>query len=70
MNVGVGLHVYHSTRSNKSDLNVSISYDKVFDIMEDIVVNVIEKSKEHDDVFAPSSFVNIEPTFFANANTD
>ena len=36
-NVGVGLYLYHSTRSKKlvkflSDLNVSISYDKIIDI--------------------------------------
>ena len=75
LNVSVGLHVYHSTRSNKivkflSDLNVSISYDKVIDIKKDIVANKMKKSKEHDGVFKPLPLVNNEPMFFANGNTD
>ena len=37
LNFGVGLYLYHSARSKKlvrflSDLNVSISYDKIIDI--------------------------------------
>ena len=67
LNVGIGLHVYHSTRSRKlvkflSGLNISRSYDKVIDIKKDIAATIIEKSKEHDGVFVPSSLVKNEPT--------
>ena len=46
LNVGVGLYVYQSTRSKKvvkllSDLNVSISYDKVIDTKKGIAANTI-----------------------------
>ena len=75
MNVGVGLYVYHSARSKKlvnflSDLNVSISYDKVIDIKKDIAANIMEKSKEVDGVFVSSSLVKNWPTCFAIDNTD
>ena len=57
----------HSTRSRKlvkflSGLNISRSCDKVIDIKKDIAANIIEKSKEHDCVFVPSSLVKNEPT--------
>ena len=73
--VGVGLYVYHSARSKKlvkflSDLNVSISYDKVIDIKKDIAANIIEKSKEHDNVFVPLSLVNSEPMIFVIDKAD
>ena len=75
LNVGVGLYVNLSTRTNKlvkflSDFNVSISYDKVIHIKKDIAAIIIEKSKEHDGAFVPLSLVNNEPTFFAIDNTD
>ena len=65
--------MYHFTRSKKlvkclSDLNVSISYDKVVDVRKDIALNIIEKSKGHDGVFVTSSFVNIEPRLTAIDN--
>ena len=74
MNVGVGLYVYYSVRSNKlvkflSDLNENLSYDKVIDIKKDVAANIIEKSKKHDGVFVPSSFLNNEPTLFVIDST-
>ena len=73
--MGVGLYVYHSARSKKlakflSDLNVSISYDKVIDIKKAIAANIIEKSKEHDNVFVPLSLVNSEPIIFVIDKAD
>ena len=75
LNVSIGLYVYHSTRSKKLikfllDLNVSISYHKIIDIKKNIAANIIEKSKENDGVFVPSSLVNNEPALFAIDNTD
>ena len=74
MNVGVGLYVYYSVRSNKlvkflSDLNENLSYDKVIDIKKDVAANIIEKSKKHDGNFVPSSFLNNEPTLFVIDST-
>ena len=65
--------MYHTTRTKKpvkflTDLNVTISYDKVTDIRKDIATNTIEESKENDGVFLPLSLVNNEPTFFAIDN--
>ena len=75
LNVGIGLYIYHTTKSKKrakflTDLNVTISYDKIIDIRKDIAANAIKKSKENDDVFVPLSLVNNESTFFAIDNTD
>ena len=73
LNLEVGLDVYHSTRTNKivkflSDLNVS--YDKVTDTKKDIVGNIMEKTKEYDGVFVPSSLVSNESTFFVIDDID
>ena len=73
--MGVGLYVYQSARSKKlvkslSDLSVSVCYDKVIDIKKDIAANIIEKSKEHDNVFVPLSLVNSEPMIFVIDKAD
>ena len=75
LNVGIGLYIYHTTKSKKrakflTDLNVTISYDKIIDIRKDIAANAIKKSKENDDVFVPLSLVNNESTFFAIDDID
>ena len=75
LNVGLGLYIYHSTRSKKlvkflSDLNLSITYDKVIDIKKGIVTSIMKKSAENDGVFVPSSLSKNVPVFFAIDNTD
>ena len=54
LNVGVGLYIYHATRSKKlvnflSDLNTSTNYKKVINIKTDVAQAVL-KQKEEDKV--------------------
>ena len=75
VNVGVGLYIYHSTRSRKlinflSDLNISVSYDKVINIKKDIATAVLERRKDHNGVYVPSKFTYGNPVFFAIDNAD
>ena len=75
LNVGLGLYVYHSTRSKKlvkflSDLNLSITYDKVIEIKKGIVTSIMKRRAENDGVFVPSSLSQNIPVFFAIDNTD
>ena len=68
LNVGVGLHVYHSTRCNKivkflSDLSGRVSYDKIIDIKKDIAANIMEKNKEHDGVLCLRHWLTMSQRF-------
>ena len=52
LNVGLGLYVYHITRSKKlinvlSDLNVGINYHKIINIKKSIVDVVLAKRTEN-----------------------
>ena len=66
--VDVGLYWYHATRSKKlinffSDLNIDIIYDKVTAINKDVSNIIIEKCKEINGVFLPSTLSKIDPSF-------
>ena len=74
LSVGVGLYLYHATRSKKlikffSALNIGINYDKVIGIKQDISNSIIEKCKENNGVFLPSTLSKNRPVFFAIDNT-
>ena len=75
LSVGVGMYLYHAARSKKlikffSDLNIGINYDKVIGIKQDISNSIIEKCKENNGVFLPSTLSKNRPVFFAIDNTD
>ena len=75
LNVGIGLYIYHVTRSKKlinflSDLNISINYKKVTEIKKNIVQSVLVKRAENNGVFIPSSLTKNHPVYFAIDNTD
>ena len=75
LSVGVGLYLYHATRSKKrikffSDFNIGINYYKVIGINQDISNSIIEKCKENNVVFLRSTLSKNRPVFFAIDNTD
>ena len=58
LNVGLGLYVYHITRSKKlinflSDINVGVNYHKITNIKKSIVDAVHAKRTENNGVFIP-----------------
>ena len=66
--VDAGLYWYHATRSKKlinffSDLNIDIISDKVTGINKDVSNIIIEKCKEINGVFLPSTLSKIDPSF-------
>ena len=75
LNVGIGLYLYHLTRSKKlinflSDLNIGINYTKVVNIKKDIVQTVLSRKMVNNDIFVPSTFTKGHPVFFAVDNID
>ena len=59
VNVGLGLHVNHQTKSKKivnflSALNIDKNYDKVINNKKDIATTVHDKQEINEGVFAPS----------------
>ena len=71
LSVGVGLYLYHATKSKRlikffSDLNIGVNYDKVIGIKQDISNSIIDKCKENNGVFLPSTLSKNRPVFFCN----
>ena len=74
-NIGLGLYMYHVSRSKKlvnffSDLNLGTNYQKVIGIKKDIVQVVIERKKANNGVFIPSTLKEGQPIYFAIDNVD
>ena len=74
LSVGIGLYLCHATRGKKlieffSALNIGINYDKVIGIKQDISNSIVEKCKENNGVFLPSTLSKNRPVFFAIDNT-
>ena len=75
LSVGVGLWLYHTTRSKKminflADLNVSINYDKVSNLKKDVACSIQESRTGSNGTFIPTAFSKYKPIFFAIDNTD
>ena len=75
LSVGVGLYVYHNTRSKKlinflADLNIGINYKKVINLKKDIANAIKQQRLATDGVFVPVGFEKDQPTYFAIDNTD
>ena len=75
LNVGLGLYVYHITRSKKLinfllDLNVGVNYHKITNIKKSIVDAALAKLTENNGVFIPSTINKENPVFFAIDNVD
>ena len=73
LNVGLGLYVYHITRSKNcflSDLNVGVKYHKITNIKKSIVDAVLAKRTENNGVFIPSTINKENLVFFAVDNVD
>ena len=73
LNIGLGLYMYHVSRSKKlvnflSDLNLGVNYQKVIDIKKDIVQAVLERRKANNGVFIPSTLKEGQPIYFAIDN--
>ena len=75
LNVGIGLYIHQRTRSKElidtfSNLNLSIKYDKVLSIKNDVANAVVEKMESNNGVFVPATLSPCDPVFFAIDNTD
>ena len=75
LNVGLGLYVYHITRSKKlinflSDINVGVNYHKITNIKKSIVDAVHAKRTENNGVFIPLTIDKWSTVFFAIDNVD
>ena len=75
LNIGLGLYVYHTTRSKElinffSDLNVSSNYKRVTSIKKDIMQAVQEQKIKDNGIFIPSTLECSKPVFFAIDNVD
>ena len=74
-NIGLGLYMYHVSRSKKlvnffSDLNLGTNYQKVIGIKKDIVQVVIERKKANNGVFIPSTLKEGQRIYFDIDNVD
>ena len=74
LNIGLGLYTYYVSRSKKlvnfiSDLNLGADYQKIVNIKKGIVQAVLEKKKENNGVFIPSTLKD-QPIYFAIENVD
>ena len=75
LNIGLGLYMYHVSRSKKlvnflSDLNLGTIYQKAIDIEKDIVQAVVQREKANNGVFIPSTLKEVQPIYFAIDNAD
>ena len=75
LNTGMGLYLYHITRSQKlknflSDLSIGINYQNVTEIKKNIAETVLQKQTESDVVFIPTSLKEDQPVYFAIDNVD
>ena len=75
LNVGLGLYVHQKAHSKNlcnflPDLNLSVNYDKKFQIKSNITKSVIRRTKENGGVYKPSSILEGNPVFFAIHNSD
>ena len=75
LSAGLGLHIYHITRSKKlinflSDPNVGVNYHKITNIKKSIVDAVLAKCTENNGVFVPSTINKENPVIFATDNVD
>ena len=75
LNIGLGLYMYHVSRSKKlvnfiSDLNLGANYQKIVNIKKGIVQAVLDKKKENSGVFIPSTLKEDQPIYFAIGNVD
>ena len=73
LNVGVGLYIYHATRSKKhvnflSDLNISTNYKKVTNIKKDVAQALLKQKEEDNSVIIPSNLKRDETVFFTIDN--
>ena len=67
--------MYYAYRSKKlvnfiSDLNLGANYQKIVNIKKEIVQAVLEKKKENNGVFIPSTLKEDQPIYFAIENVD
>ena len=75
LNVGLGLYVYHITRSKKlinflSELNVGVNCHKTTSIKKSIVDAVLAKRTENNGIFIPSTINEENLVSFAIDNVD
>ena len=75
LNVGLGIYMHQKNRSKNlcnflSDLNLSVNYDKVCNIKNNLAKSVIERKKENGGVYKPSGILEQNPVFFAIDNLD
>ena len=73
--VGIGLSLHHSTRSkglveHLSELNLSISYEKVLKLKTAIANSIERKADENGGVYIPAGIDPSTPVYFTIDNTD
>ena len=75
LNIRLGLHVYHITRSKElinflSDLNVGVNYHKTTNIKKSIVDAALAKRTENNGVFIPSTINKENSAIFSINKVD
>lgn len=74
VSVGLGLHLYHKTRSKTlletfSKLHLSISYENILSIKNDLINNA-KKKVAQDGIYLPPGLSENKPLYFAIDNID